>query len=531
MIKKHHILYLLALTLVLIVGGSLIYKLNKNNSSEQNNFKVGDVVDGWKVVMAAKNERIGGTLYDSYVMFEGEIKSVVKYSNFTGDSGVYFMIYLPDEAKIPVKLRGSWAWITDKNFPYDIADGSYGFMEVIINRIKIIEAATDADSDGFYISKILGFNELGRAEILYDDNDEVRAQKQDKELNNFLSSKSFEIKPTLPFSVLSVVKSANIEEIKKLISTYGINHKDALGDTLLHIALKTNSLPAINFLLDQSDVDLNAKNALGQTPSYIAAMNGQLDNLNLLISKGADVKAVDRYQNDLLHVAAKTNRSEIIKYLLDKAYIDVDEKNAFDKPPLFYSNEYHSTKALIDKGAKLSELSDSGKKLTEIAVHQKNKEFIELLLSNNPDITSKVPVFHNTDKKDLAFAKFLLEKGFDINLTDNSGRSALFDAVFLNGAKDFAEFLLKNGINPDMQNSHDGGTVLHSAAFFTKVDNIELLLKYGANPNITDKKGLTPLDVIKSKIEKMPLKKEDTERKQRAIDALEKAVSRSSHSF
>jgi ankyrin repeat protein len=140
---------------------------------------------------------------------------------------------------------------------------------------------------GFYISKILGFNELGRAEILYDDNDEVRVQKQDKELNNFLSSKSFEIKPTLPFSVLSIVKSANIAEIKKLISTYGINYKDGLGDTLLHIALKTNSLPAINFLLDQSDVDLNAKNVLGQTPLYISAMNGQLDNLKLLIALDA----------------------------------------------------------------------------------------------------------------------------------------------------------------------------------------------------------------------------------------------------
>jgi ankyrin repeat protein len=526
MIKKHHVLYLLVLIAILIVSVSSLYKPNKNNSSEQNTFKVGDVVDGWRVVTASKNERIGGTLYDSYVMFEGEIKSVVKYSNSTGDSGVYFMIYLPDEAKIPVSLRGSWAWITDKNFPYDIADGSYGFMEVVINRIKIIEAAIDSDSDGFYISKILGFNELGRSEILYDDNDEVRTQKQDEELSNFLSSKSFEIKPTLPFSALSVVKSANIEEIKKLISTYGINYKDGLGDTLLNIALKTNSLPVINFLLDQSDVDLNAKNVLGQTPLQIAAMNGQLDNLELLISKGADVKAVDRYQNNLLHVAAKTNRSEIIKYLLDQAYIDVDEKNAFDKTPLFYSNEYHSTKALIDKGAKLSELSDGGKKLTEIAVHQKNKEFLELLLSNNPEIRSKVPVFHNTDKKDLALAKFLLDKGFDINLTDNSGRSAIFDS-----SKDFLEFLLKNGTNPDIRSNHDGGTALHSAAFFTKAEDIELLLKYGANPNIKNNEGLTPLDIIKNQTSRLPPKKEDAEKKQRAIDALEKAISRSNHSF
>lgn len=512
--------------MAIIVGGSLIYKHNKNAVPEQNNFKVGDVIDGWKVVKSIKEERLDGTFYDSYVMLEGEIKSVVKYSNSTGDSGVYFMIYLPDEAEIPVKLRGSWAWITDKNFPYDIADGSYGFMEVVINRIKIIEAATDADSDGFYISKILGFNELGRAEILYDDNDEVRAQKQDKELNNFLSSKSFEIKPTLPFSVLSIVKSANIEEIKKLISTYGINYKDGLGDTILHTALKTNSLPAINFLLDKSDVDLNTKNALGQTPLQITAMNGQLDNLELLISKGADVKATDRYQNNLLHVAAKTNRSEIIKYLLDKAYIDVDEKNAFDKTPLFYSNEYHSTKALIDKGAKLAKLTDGGKKLTEIAVHQKNKEFVELLLSNNPELASKVPVFHNADKKDLVFAKFLLDKGFDLNLTDNSGRSALFDS-----SKDFLEFLLKNGANKDMQSSHDGGTALHSAAFFTKADDIELLLKYGANPNIKNNKGLTPLDIIKNQTSRLPSKKEDAERKQRAIDALEKATSGSNHSF
>ncbi len=65
MIKKHHILYLLVLIAILIVSVSSLYKPNKNAYSEQNNFKVGDVVDGWKVVTAAKNERIGGTLYDS----------------------------------------------------------------------------------------------------------------------------------------------------------------------------------------------------------------------------------------------------------------------------------------------------------------------------------------------------------------------------------------------------------------------------------------------------------------------------------
>lgn len=526
MIKKQRILYLSLLIISLFIGGFFFYKFSKNVSSTQVSFKVGDVVNGWRVVKAIQNERIDGAFYDSYTIFEGEIRSVVKYHNYTGEDGVYLKIYLPDEVKTPIYMRNSLTWIMDKSFPYDISDGSYGTMEVIINKIKKIEAGIDSDDDGFYISKIISFNEVGRAELIYGDNDEERDQRQQKELKKFLKEASFGTKPTLPFSVLSAVKSANIEEIKKLILAYKINYKDALGDTLLHIALKTNSTLVINFLLDQIGVDLDAKNVLGQTPLHIAAMNGQLDNLKLLISKGANPKDTDRYQNNLLHIAAKANQSKVIEHLLDKAYIDIDEKNSFDKTPLFYSNEYRSAKALIDKGAKLSELPDDGTKLTQIAAHQKNKEFIELLLNNNPKIKSKVPIFHYIDKKDLEFAKFLLDKGFDINLVDHFRNSALFDAVFMNGAQDFAEFLLKNGIDPNLQNKN-GDTALHSAAFFTKVDNIELLLKYGASPNIKNNKGLTPLDVIKNQTPHLPPKKEDVERKQKSIDALEKAIFKS----
>ena len=216
MTRKQSILCLSLLISALVVGGFFFYKSSENTSSAQGDFKVGDVVDGWKVSKAIKNQWIDGAFYDSYTMFEGEIRSIVRYHNDISEMGTDLEIYLPREVKVPFNIQRYSAWIEDKNFPYEILDGSYGTMEVIINKIKKIEAAIDSDSDGYYISKILGFNELGRAEILYDDNDEARAKKQDEELNNFLGSKSFEIKPTLPFSVLSVVKSANIEEIKNL---------------------------------------------------------------------------------------------------------------------------------------------------------------------------------------------------------------------------------------------------------------------------------------------------------------------------
>ena len=65
--KKHHILYLLALIVALIVGGSLLYKPNENISAEQNNLKVGNIVDGWKVIKSIKEERLDGTFYDEYI--------------------------------------------------------------------------------------------------------------------------------------------------------------------------------------------------------------------------------------------------------------------------------------------------------------------------------------------------------------------------------------------------------------------------------------------------------------------------------
>ena len=76
----------------------------------------------------------------------------------------------------------------------------------------------------------------------------------------------------------------------------------------------------------------------------------------------------------------------------------------------------------------------------------------------------------------------LLDRGADINLTNNDGNNALWFACFKNNLP-LMGLLINAGIKIDNQNDN-GVTVLMYAASSGKIDAVRLLLTVGANPNL-----------------------------------------------
>ncbi|HEX8031976.1 MAG TPA: ankyrin repeat domain-containing protein [Vicinamibacterales bacterium] len=70
-----------------------------------------------------------------------------------------------------------------------------------------------------------------------------------------------------------------------------------------HRYAPTGFMPAIKFLVEEMGADVNATDHEGNTPAHLCASRGDNDCLNYLISKGADIKRVNREGNTTVDMA------------------------------------------------------------------------------------------------------------------------------------------------------------------------------------------------------------------------------------
>ena len=70
-----------------------------------------------------------------------------------------------------------------------------------------------------------------------------------------------------------------------------------------HRYAPTGFMPAIKYLVEEMGADVNATDHEGNTPAHLCASRGDNDCLNYLISKGADIKRVNREGNTTVDMA------------------------------------------------------------------------------------------------------------------------------------------------------------------------------------------------------------------------------------
>ncbi|KAL4232517.1 Ankyrin repeat domain-containing protein 6 [Mactra antiquata] len=88
-------------------------------------------------------------------------------------------------------------------------------------------------------------------------------------------------------------------------------------------------------------------------------------------------------------------------------------------------------------------------------------------------------------------ARFLIEKGCDINLQDASGYTALHRAVS-QGHVDVISVLLERSCDINTQDEH-GNSAIHEAAWNGYSKTLELLVKYNVHVSVVNKAGFTAL--------------------------------------
>ena len=236
-------------------------------------------------------------------------------------------------------------------------------------------------------------------------------------------------------------------------------------------------------------VDINAQDStFGGTALSSAALFGHTKIVALLLEAGADVNAMNRDGATPLHSAAFLGQYEAAKLLLENG-AEVNIRNGDGGTPLDVTEVDWETTGFIAGLLKI--------RVEREKIEAGRAKVIELLRQHGA--TTNTSSVNNVlcdavRSGDLRAVKEQLINDVDINAGDSEfGVTALSWAALLD-AMEIAKFLIEKGADVNAK-SRDGSTPLHSAAFLGRAEIAELLIQKGADVNPKNYRSETPLDV------------------------------------
>ncbi|HEX6992785.1 MAG TPA: ankyrin repeat domain-containing protein [Gammaproteobacteria bacterium] len=356
-----------------------------------------------------------------------------------------------------------------------------------------------------------------------------------------------------PPPLVQAAKAGDTRAALTLVREADVNAAEADGTTALHWASRNDDVELATKLVE-AGADPSARNRYGVTPLYLAAVNGSATMIRLLLDAGADPNEVGNDGETVLMTAARTGAVDAARVLLERgAEVDARESWHGQTALMWAAAQGHPDmiRLLVEHGADVNARSAH-----EIWERQTTAEprakwlppgsmtpllfaaregclacipvLAELgadLNATTPDGISAIVSALINGHYDVAGA--LIEAGTDVNLVDETGRSALYAAIDFStmpasnrpapyvlqnelSALDVAEMLLERGADVNVRLTsmppyrakldrgndmmlNAGTTPLLRAAKAGDVPAIKLLLAHGADPALTNRDGIDPL--------------------------------------
>jgi len=299
-----------------------------------------------------------------------------------------------------------------------------------------------------------------------------------------------------------------------------VKARNRYGATPLSEAVTSGSAALIESLLKAGADPMTLSTADGETVLMTAARVGNLDAVRLLVERGADVNARETYkgQTALMWAAAERHAS-VVKVLLDKGA---------DWKVRGYDRETKIPK--LSAASSISPIPRGGLPALGFAAREGDIESARVMLDggvdiNYGDVDNTTALIVSIMNKQYTFAKFLIDRGADVNIVGGYGRTALYAIIDMRNEDysalpnrksddplptlDLFKMLLDRGANlnaaltanlPGRSGMDSGDTTLNvgttplmRAARAGDTAVMRLLLDKGADPTLTTKDGNTAL--------------------------------------
>ena len=332
-----------------------------------------------------------------------------------------------------------------------------------------------------------------------------------------------------------------------------VNAPQPDGTTALLWAAHWNDVEAVKLLL-RAGANAGATNRFGASPLSEAATSGNADLVKVLLEAGADAKALSTPDGEtVLMSAARSGNVDAVRMLLDRgADVNARERYKGQTALMWAAAERHApvVKLLLERGADwkvrgfdretkppklsaasaISPIPRGGITALMFTAREGDIESARIMLEagvdiNYGDVDNVTPLVAAIMNKQYTLAKFLVDRGAEVNIADAGGRTALYamidirnedwtampnrttddplpsievvKAIIDHGAKLDVPLTrpltVRSGMDFGDTTLGDGATPMMRAARAGDHEVIRLLLAKGANPTLTTKGGSNAL--------------------------------------
>eukprot|EP00752_Nemacystus_decipiens_P005271 g4781.t1 len=372
------------------------------------------------------------------------------------------------------------------------------------------------DTDGKFEQAMAELDELGDADVtrllgwaVFKDKDPGVIRKIGEKCSN-ISEWSLRKMPAIHLAI----ETGNVRGLEELISMGAdVNSDSGNSDVTraLHRAVRKASIPCVETLLEQAEIEIDAPNSEGYTALHLCSHFAQ--NLErqipdevfaeiaaALIKRGASKfkESTTEPRITPLSYALRVGSFRILEKMVQvgerppapvtEAFMkEVRERGADSKELLDFFVESGWDESASKKAAALKGIQDALRASPNREPHQRS--------AGGRAQPPSLPLHDAAKSGDVAALAKHLSSGLDVNAVDKHGATALHAAA-MHGHDGVVETLLRaDGIEIDKPDASKL-TALYRAAVANQVGAVEALLEAGASPHAKDQKGASVLHKV-----------------------------------
>ncbi|KAL0209433.1 hypothetical protein RCL1_007801 [Eukaryota sp. TZLM3-RCL] len=276
------------------------------------------------------------------------------------------------------------------------------------------------------------------------------------------------------YSPLLLCAESNAVKISGLLLDLGCSvvvpsEKKNRGKSPLHVAVKSNKMDVLMYLLSRREVPKNTKQfKLGATALHVAAKYNNLTAFKILINSGCELTSTTDYNWSCLHLSVESGCIETTNYLLSLNNSKLNSiRTVNGRSPL-----HVALKKNLDQNFDL----------------QKSLEIVKLLMQkfdiNEPDSNGLTPFHLAIGSNFYEILDLLTPDDVDVNISENSFNYQPIHIAILhsnqNTPKIIENLVSKFGANVNSK-AHSGWTPLLLACSFLDLEIFQKLIDLGAD--------------------------------------------------